>query len=99
MDLNDVLQALSIRMEELRDAVTSLESRLEERCPNHGQRIVQIETILHGAPQNGKNPGLVSRVGSIDSAIRRYDRARSWAYAVAGAALGGLVATLVERLL
>ena len=94
-----LLQALAVRIEELKEAVTSLETRLEERCPNHARRIERIEMLLDGPPTNGNHPGLVSRMRSIEDAIRRMDRTRAWAFGVAGTAVGGLVVAIAEKLL
>lgn len=93
------LQTLTIRVEELRDAVTTLESRLMERCPNHQARLHRLETILDGPPGNGRSPGLIARIGVVEDVVRRTDRIRAWLYSGAGAAAGGILAVLLEKLL
>lgn len=98
-DNYELLQTVLIRVEEMRDALTGLESRLSERCPIHSRRLDRIELILDGPPANGSSPGLVARVLTIESAIERIHRAKAWAYGIGGAAIGGLIVTMIEKYL
>jgi len=99
MDRDKVLEILLERVEAVRDIVTSLKASLDERCPDHSRRLVQIETTLHGTAENGNNPGLIGRVATIEQAIKRLHRARNWAFMVTGAIVGGIVVAVVEKML
>ena len=97
MNNEESLKELIAKVDKIQTAVTSLQSCLEERCPGHMNRISDIELIMHGSPSNGTRPGLLSRVASLEDAIQRINATRSWAFGVAGAALGGLIAILAEH--
>jgi hypothetical protein len=99
MERDKILEILLERMEEVRDAVTNLESRLAERCPIHAKRLDRVELILDGSPANGKAPGLIARVGTIEDAIKRLHRAKTWAFMVTGAIIGGVVVAVIEKVL
>ncbi|OHB78642.1 MAG: hypothetical protein A2W31_15225 [Planctomycetes bacterium RBG_16_64_10] len=94
-----ILQTLVDRVGEMRDALAALEAKLAERCPYHSRRLDRIETILDGPATNGLNPGLMSRVRTVEDSLGRLDSVRVWAVGVAGIAIGGLIVAIVERML
>jgi len=100
---NTLLQQVLIRVDEMRDALTALEASLNERCPQHHERLERIETILAGPPDNGKRPGLCARVNRNEDAIKRIQAVRTWVWGVAGTVagtgIGAVLGLLANRLI
>ena len=94
---DDAIQTLIVRVEEMRDAVSSLEAVLHERCPMHARRLDRVELILENMPA----AALVidRRLGTIESALLQMGKTKARVYAIGGAAVGGLGVALIDKFL
>lgn len=65
--IDELGKSLIIEMKLLNEKVTAISTM----CPPCQVRLGAVETILHGPPANGKNPGLVTRMHQQEQEAQR----------------------------
>lgn len=97
-EIREELSGVHVKLENMSDRLGKIEqtiSAINERCPVQKQSIEKHNLDLYGPPGNGNNPGLMTRMKSLEDKISFF---RSMGGAVGGV-VGGVIAAVITAVI